>query len=343
MRANHLPLLLGVTLSLTACLPPSTLPVYSKDKFRLDSLHDAQVAILPVTEAILDEDTAATVVLEYGSNEKFLEALSAKVSGAVLKVCRVQSLDASAVRGLLESSPETAALLQPGAAIGNPASPGAPPTAGPGLVELAHVEAMRGVRYALALRRVGLARKLNSTGVPAFPAHAPPLMAGGSMQPVPPGPATVVGATVMPGGGIIGGTVVSPSGTTGGMVVGGTAIGGMPMAGGYTAGATVVGGTLIGASAPGSMSGGMGAMPFNTGPATAGVSIRVTTNAQLEWAVVDLQSGEVVWVGQSGTFASSLFMKAAALHEVEEQLAEVVARELSQAPVAAKRHSRDGP
>jgi hypothetical protein len=343
MHASQVPLVVGVSLTLAACLPPSTLLVYSKDEFRLGSLHDAQVAILPVTEAVLDDDTAETVVGEYGSKEKFLEVLSAKVSGAILKICREPSLDASAVRGLLESSPDAATLLEPGAAIGDPASPGATPTAGRGLADLARMEMMQGVQYALVLRRVSLARKVNSTGALAFPAQGPsPMSTGSWMQPMPPGPATVVGATVLPGGGVVGGSVISPSGAIGGMVVGGTAVGGVPMAGGYTAGATVVGGTLIGASMPGSMSGGMGTVPFNSGPSGAGGRSQLTTNARLEWAVVDLQSGEVIWVGQSGTSATSMFMKATALHEVEEQLAEVLATELSKAS-AVEWHSRGAP
>jgi hypothetical protein len=43
------------------------------------------VALLPVAEAVLEEDTASTVAKEYGTADQFLQALSRQVSTAVAR------------------------------------------------------------------------------------------------------------------------------------------------------------------------------------------------------------------------------------------------------------------
>jgi hypothetical protein len=106
------------------------------------------------------------------------------------------------------------------------------------------------------------------------------------------------------------------------MVVGGTVVGGMSVPGGSMVGATVVGGTLVGALPPPGSSLGE-AHP--AGATVPSMTLSVRTYLEVEWAVVDLKAREVEWVDRSGASASSFFMRAAALHEVESEAAGNVA------------------
>lgn len=315
--ASMLPLLSSALLGCAAAKP-----IYAKEKFDLSEVCRAPVAVLPVAEAVLDEDTAGTVAKEYGTAEQFLQALSRQVSAEVAKGRPAPAVSADAVRGMLSVAPETAALLEPGGVVRDPEAPGAAPTTAGAAAGLARVEGLKEVRYAVVLRRVALVRRWGTAG--AAPSAFSTQAEQHALNPSP-GIVTVQGATITPGGAVVGGVVTSSGGYTGGTVVGGHASGGVPMAGGYTAGATVTGGTLVGGTPP---------MSTPTPAAPAGPAATMMTFAVLEWAVVDLETAEVVWVDRVSSSTTSLLMKVTALHEVEDGLASALGRALKPRPSA---------
>jgi hypothetical protein len=305
-----------LALSLAACFPPSVVPAYSSGTFRLPDLRAERVAVWPIPGATLDESTSETVRTEYGSGDAFLKTMSIRFSEAVARVCRGPSLDSGQVRSALSGTRATQALLDPGVMLGERVSEGIPGASDAALTTLSAVEGLRGVRYAVVVRHMGLARLVNAGfgGGATFPSSAGSAGAGHA------GPVTVVGATIiggMPvggtvvGGTAVGGTVLGGGGFSGGTVVGGTAIGGVRM-GGATVGAMVVGGTQVGGIGAGA--------PALGGGSGGGGGLDIRTFGRLDLTVVDLETREVVWEGSVHADSSSAFLTGTALHEVEDDL-----------------------
>lgn len=64
----------------------------------------------------------------------------------------------------------------------------------------------------------------------------------------------------------------------------------------------------------------------------------ILTTASMDWAIVDVRLGEIVWVDRTQVQARSWFMRATALHEVEEYMAGKMAELLGPPPPPEPRY-----
>ncbi|MFN7959435.1 MAG: hypothetical protein U0P46_14065 [Holophagaceae bacterium] len=234
MQRLLLPLL--ALLTTFGCVAPHVVPSTQSQGFRLSDLRSQRVAVFPIATVELDESAYDTVAAEYKSRNAFLDALSAKFSKRVVSICKEPSLDSSQVQTLLLAGESTKALLDPATLLGtqNPNNRFAEAVPSSGMATLERIPELKGVRYALVVRDLGVGRQWNTTSS----------MGGGFVS-------------AGPGGG------------------------------------TFVGG---------------------------GSSSSAKTSARLRLVILDLEAKAVAWDGAIFADASSTFMKATALHEVEEDL-----------------------
>jgi len=225
-----------VLLVLVGCTTPHVVPASQDKNFRLSDLRSQRVAVFPIATADLDESSSKTVAGEYQGKNAFLDALSSKFSARLMGLCKESSLGSERVLTILSATETTRPLLDPTKVLGaqdpnNRFAEGASPAA---LGELSQVPDLRGIKYAVIARDLGIGRQWNS--------HT------------------------SAGGGFV------SNGRGGGTFVGG------------------------------------------------GSSSSAKTSARLRLAIVDLEARTIVWDGAIFADASSTFMKATALHEVEEDL-----------------------
>lgn len=217
---------------LMACASPKVVPSRADEHFQLTMLKEKRIAVWPIPSADLDASTAGTVTKEYTSQNKFLDALSAKLSSRLISACVSTSLNSDKMAMLLNSTEAAKGFLDPAKVLGT-ADPNNRFATAPDLAPLSKVEGLQGVKYAILFRDLSLGRQWSHSG-------------GG-------------------GGGYV------SNGAGGGMFVGGG-------------------------------------------------SSSAKSNARLRLAIVDLESKTVVWDGAVFADASSTFMKATALHEIEDDL-----------------------
>ncbi len=214
------------------CSSPKVVPGRVDEHFQLTMIKDKRIAVWPIPSAELDESISGTVTKEYTSQNKFLDALSAKFSTGLIRICRDTSLDSDKVSSLLNLSEATRGFLDPAKVLGT-ADPNNRFAPAPDLTSLSKIEGLQGVKYAILFRDLGLGRKWNHSGG--------------------------------------GGGAYASNGAGGGMFIGGG-------------------------------------------------SSSAKSNARLRLVVVDMESKSVVWDGAVFAEASSSFMKATALHEIEDDL-----------------------
>lgn len=229
------PWLAAALLLTLGCAGPSVVPTSQSASFRLTDLKSQRIAIFPVASGDLDESTSRTAIDDYKSKDAFLDAFSTSFSARLAGACLPGSLDSGKVLALLDRTPATRSLLDPGKVLGtqDPNNRFAQGPAREELTTLKQLPELKDIRYLVIARDLGIGRQWSTSST-----------AGGGFVSTGPG-----------------------------------------------------GGTFVGGS-----------------------SSSAKTSARLRLAVVDLDTKAVVWDGAVFAGASSTFMKASALHEVQEGL-----------------------
>jgi len=228
-------LALSACLLSLACTSPAVLPTRADADFHLTEVKGASVAIWPVLGADLDDSVSKTVAQEYPSQDKFLDALTDRLSTAFAEQIQAKFVKPGEVvaafrekelRDLLDPSPVlNAADTDSRFGLAND-------TLAAYIAKLKAQALLKDVRYTIVPARVFMGRKwTHSSG-------------GGGM---------------------------------------------------YTGGRN--GGAFVG-----------------------GGSSSAASSAKLRVIIIDLRQGKPVWDGTIAAVASSTFMKATALHEIEADL-----------------------
>lgn len=153
-----------VLLVLVGCTAPHVVPSSQEKNFRLSDLRSQRVAVFPIATADLDESSSKTVAAEYKRKNAFLDALSAKFSARLVGLCKETSLGSERVLAILSASETTRPLLDPTKVLGaqdpnNRFAEGASPAA---LTALSQLPDLRGVKYAVIARDLGIGRQWNT-------------------------------------------------------------------------------------------------------------------------------------------------------------------------------------
>lgn len=144
---------------LMGCASPETAPPKIDPGFSFSQLASHRAAIWPVRTLETDLDTRHVILAEYGNREAFLKAFSQKLSGRLLAVSGVSSLDSQALTRELAASSQ-GSLLDPEAllrAVETRPSIRELPTGASG--SQVGIRAPQGIRYAFLCRHFSIERK----------------------------------------------------------------------------------------------------------------------------------------------------------------------------------------
>jgi hypothetical protein len=156
-------LLVPALLFLAACAPTKLLVDRQVGAFTLASLKGQRVAVWPIAAATVDDVYADTVDGQLGTRDKFLDALSRRVSDAVLGQCRQGSLGSEQVVAALDRSEATRPFLDAGHALGRSSSGSRFATPGAlGPEALAALPFLDGFRYALLFPKLDVRKHAKS-------------------------------------------------------------------------------------------------------------------------------------------------------------------------------------
>jgi len=223
-----------------ACTSPAVIPTRVEGDFHLTQVKGSTVALWPVLAADMDDSLSKTVAGEYPSQDKFLDALSGRLSTSLTDQVQPALVKPEAIIAAFKEK-ELRDLLDPSAALnaaGTESRFGLSNEALSAFTTRLKAQALlKDVQYAIVPARVLMGRRVTqSTG----------------------------------GGGV------------------------------YTGGPG--GGAFVG-----------------------GGSSSASSSARLRIVILDLRLGKIVWDGQIAAVASSSFMRATALHELEADLAKHLA------------------
>jgi hypothetical protein len=164
------------------CHPAPYLRVARQDPdFKLTQLPTATLAVWPIPGALLDQtgrpgslfvrgylSTAQAAVKVYGSEDAYLDEVSAQFSSRLLAAAPKGSLASSAVVAALTSSDSTRPFLDPARTLGDANPENRFVTKGDhGLDAMAALPMLADVRYAVLFRRMLTSRKITTSAPPA--------------------------------------------------------------------------------------------------------------------------------------------------------------------------------
>ena len=90
---------------LLACSSPENAPEKRDANFQFSQLTTSRVAVWPIQNLNADLGARKVIQAEFGEQEAFLKAFSAKLSGRLVPLGQSPSLDSAAVTGILSATP----------------------------------------------------------------------------------------------------------------------------------------------------------------------------------------------------------------------------------------------
>lgn len=148
-------------LGLLGCGAPNVVPTLQDKNFSLSELAKNRIAVLPIATADLDESVSKTVTEEYQSKDKFLDALSVKLSKRLLGISKAPSFGSDKMQALLLASDATRPLLDPANLLGSqdPNNRFASAPSPGGISTLSQLPELQGIRYVLVIRDLSIGRQ----------------------------------------------------------------------------------------------------------------------------------------------------------------------------------------